>query len=162
MLKSSLSLFCIILLIIFANIRAHPRDELFSQWVKSQVMIYSFDVGFPGSPNYEFTKKFSLRGKCFGNLITPKHVITAASCVLDKKILRKSQNKIQPFIEEMRVSQVTSFKNPRLVDLVESVYYVDWIQRKFKKSQWKSFCKQMESFRNSTYHKSLLQFIQIA
>ena len=162
MLKSSLAVFCIILLIMLANIRAHPRDELFSQWEKSQVMIYSFDVGFPGSLNYEFTKKFSLRGKCFGNLITSKHVITAASCVLTEKLLRKSQKKIKPFIEEMRVSQVISFKNPRLVDLVESVYYVDWIQRKFKKSQWKSFCKQMESFRNSTHDKSLLQFIQIA
>ena len=156
MLKSSLAVFCIILLIMLANIRAHPRDELFSQWEKSQVVIYSFDVGFPGSPNYEFTKKFSLRGKCFGNLITSKHVITAASCVLDEKLLRKSQNKIKPFIEEMRVSQVISLQNP---PLVESVYYVDWIQRKFKKSQWKSFCKQMESFRNSTHVKGLLQFI---
>ena len=146
MLKSSLAVFCIIFLIMLANIRAHPRDELFSQWEKSQVMIYSFEVGFPGSPNYEFSKKFSLRGKCFGNLITSKHVITAASCVLDEKLLRKSQKKIKPFIEEMRVSQVISLQNP---PLVESVYYVDWIQRKFKKSQWKSFCKQMESFRNS-------------
>ena len=145
MLKSSLAVFCIIFLIMLANIRAHPRDELFSQWEKSQVMIYSFEVGFPGSPNYEFTKKFSLRGKCFGNLITSKHVITAASCVLDENLLRKSQKKIKPFIEEMRVSQVISLQNP---PLVESVYYVDWIQRKFKKSQWKSFCKQMESFRN--------------
>ena len=159
MLKSSLAVFCIILLIMLANIRAHPRDELFRQWEKSQVMIYSFDVGFPGSLNYEFTKKFSLRGKCFGNLITPKHVITASSCVLGEKLLRKSQKKIKPFIEEMRVSRVISFKNPRLVDLVESVYYVDWIQRKFKKSQWKSFCKQMESFRNSTHDKGFLQFI---
>ena len=156
MLKSSLAVFCIILLIMLANIRAHPRDELFSQWEKSQVVIYSFDVGFPGSPNYEFTKKFSLRGKCFGNLITSKHVITAASCVLDEKLLRKSQKKIKPFIEEMRVSQVISLQNP---PLVESVYYVDWIQRKFKKSQWKSFCKQMESFRNSTHDKVFLQFI---
>ena len=156
MLKSILAVFCIILLIMLANIRAHPRDELFSQWEKSQVVIYSFDVGFPGSPNYEFTKKFSLRGKCFGNLITSKHVITAASCVLDEKLLRKSQKKIKPFIEEMRVSQVISLQNP---PLVESVYYVDWIQRKFKKSQWKSFCKQMESFRNSTHDKGLLQFI---
>ena len=156
MLKSSLAVFCIILLIMLANIRAHPRDELFSQWEKSQVVIYSFDVGFPGSPNYEFTKKFSLRGKCFGNLITSKHVITAASCVLDEKLLRKSQNKIKPFVEEMRVSLVISLQNP---PLVESVYYVDWIQRKFKKSQWKSFCKQMESFRNSTHDKGLLQFI---
>ena len=158
MLKSSLAVFCIILLIMLANIRAHPRDELFSQWEKSQVVIYSFDVGFPGSPNYEFTKKFSLRGKCFGNLITSKHVITAASCVLDEKLLRKSQKKIKPFIEEMRVSQVISLQNP---PLVESVYYVDWIQRKFKKSQWKSFCKQMESFRNSTHDKGFLQFIWI-
>ena len=156
MLKSILAVFCIILLIMLANIRAHPRDELFSQWEKSQVVIYSFDVGFPGSPNYEFTKKFSLRGKCFGNLITSKHVITAASCVLDEKLLRKSQKKIKPFIEEMRVSQVISLQNP---PLVESVYYVDWIQRKFKKSQWKSFCKQMESFRNSTHDKGFLQFI---
>ena len=162
MLKSSLAVFCIIFLIMLANIRAHPRDKLFSQWEKSQVMVYSFEVGFPGSPNYEFTKKFSLRGKCFGNLITSKHVITAASCVLNEKLLRKSQKKIKPFIEEIRVSQVTSFKNPRSVDLVESVYYVDWIQRKFKKSQWKSFCKQMKSFRNSIHDKSLLKFIQIA
>ena len=162
MLKSSLAVFSIILLIMLANIRAHPRDELFSQWEKSQVIIYNFDVGFPGSLNYEFTKKFSLRGKCFGNLITSKHVITAASCVLNEKLLRKSQKKIKPFIEEIRVSQVTSFKNPRSVDLVESVYYVDWIQRKFKKSQWKSFCKQMKSFRNSIHDKSLLKFIQIA
>ena len=124
MLKSSLAVFSIILLIMLANIRAHPRDELFSQWEKSQVIIYNFDVGFPGSLNYEFTKKFSLRGKCFGNLITSKHVITAASCVLNEKLLRKSQKKIKPFIEELRVSKVISLQNP---PLVESVYYVDWL-----------------------------------
>ena len=73
-------------------------------------MIYSFDVGFPGSINRELgsIKKYSLTGLCFGNLISPKHVITAASCILDKKAMKKSQKKVKQYIEEMRIAQVSS------------------------------------------------------
>ena len=56
----------------------------------------------------------TLWGTCFGNLISTKHVITAASCVLDRMAMRKSKKKIKPYIEEMRIAQVSFVKEPRI------------------------------------------------
>ena len=58
--------------------------------------------------------KMTLWGTCFGNLISTKHVITAASCVLDRMAMRKSKKKIKPYIEEMRIAQVSFVKEPRI------------------------------------------------
>ena len=63
-----------------------------------------------GSIDYVKNKRFRLRGKCFGNLISPKHVITAASCIIDKyECLRNKVCASKAYIEEMRVAQVLSY-----------------------------------------------------
>ena len=63
-----------------------------------------------GSIDYVKNKRFRLRGKCFGNLISPKHVITAASCIIDKyECLRNKVCASKAYIEEMRVAKVLSY-----------------------------------------------------
>ena len=80
-----------------------------------------FDYGVPdiwdtctpqvhGSIDYVRNKRFRLTGKCFGNLISPKHVITAALCIIDKyECQRYKVCASKAYIEEMRVAQVLSY-----------------------------------------------------
>ena len=63
-----------------------------------------------GSIDYVRNKRFRLRGKCFGNLISPKHVVTAASCIIDKyECLRNKVCASKAYVEEMRVAKVLSY-----------------------------------------------------
>ena len=56
----------------------------------------------------------TLWGTCFGNLISTKHIITAASCVLDRMAMKKSKKKIKHYIEEMRIAQVSFIKELKI------------------------------------------------
>ena len=69
-------------LIFSREIGANLYEDSFHQWEKSQVIIYTAKI----NRAIDFTSKsFSFRGKCFGNLISTKHVLTIASCILEEK-----------------------------------------------------------------------------
>ena len=78
------------LLLFSVEIKALPNN-MYESWLRSQVAIYD------RAKNYE-----KYQPNCFGNLLTPKHAITAASCFMDvKSILKLSETYIeQPSKEE--------------------------------------------------------------
>ena len=77
-------------------------EESFRQWEKSQVVIYT------AKPKVFKTKSFSFRGKCFGNLISTKHVLTIASCILEEKDRLINDKKVKSLIEETRIHRVST------------------------------------------------------
>ena len=76
-------------------------EESFRQWEKSQVVIYT------AKPKVFKTKSFLFRGKCFGNLISTKHVLTIASCILEEKDRLINDKKVKSLIEETRIHRVS-------------------------------------------------------
>ena len=99
----------LILVLLFSiEIKAnrYPNDDKLIQWVESQVAIYTLkrqnfvaDLGFS-------EQKWHVQGKCFGNLISPKFVITVSSCILEEGKRLVNDKIVKDLIEEARVSQV--------------------------------------------------------
>ena len=86
-----------------------------------------------GSIDYVRNKRFRLRGKCFGNLISPKHVITAASCIIDKyECLRNKVCASKAYIEEMRVAKVLSY------NLIELKYCTPSSSQEISDKNWRA------------------------
>ena len=75
----------ILFLVMFPEIRSNRPLEFFKLWEKSQVILYRLknieNVGTFVSKN----AKIEAVGNCFGTLISDKHVLTKANCVLEKK-----------------------------------------------------------------------------
>ena len=62
---------------------------------------------------YEFSKtditdSVHLKGKCFGSMLSNKLVLTAASCVLDKKAMKKGERLLKENVFETRIALVIS------------------------------------------------------
>ena len=82
----------------------YPNEDKLIEWVESQVIIYTFK-----QQNFiaDFSKqKWDVRGKCFGNLISPKFVLTVSSCILEERKRLVTDKIVKDLIEEARVSQV--------------------------------------------------------
>ena len=91
-LKSVVLIFCLSGLEILAN----PPEKLFSLWEKSQVEFYSV--------RKTRLNKIEANGDCFGTLISDKHVLIKASCVLDKN---SKDRKVIPNINESMIAKVS-------------------------------------------------------
>ena len=99
----------LILVLLFSiEIKAnrYPNQDKLIQWVESQVAIYTLK-----GPNFvadlHFSKqKWHVQGKCFGNLISPKFVLTVSSCILEEGKRLVNDKIVKDLIEEARVSQV--------------------------------------------------------
>ena len=101
MLLKCLSIFSI-------QIKANLYEESFHQWEKSQVIIYTAKSA--SIHKLLFTSKsVSIRGKCFGNLISAKHVLTIASCILEEKDRMVNDKKVKFLIEETRIHRVSKY-----------------------------------------------------
>ena len=87
-------------LIFSKQIRANLYEDSFHQWEKSQVIIYT------AKSKVFTTKSFSFRGKCFGNLISTKHVLTIASCILEENDRLSNEKKVKSLIKETRIHRV--------------------------------------------------------
>lgn len=82
----------------------YPNEDKLIEWVESQVIIYTLK-----QQNFiaDFSKqKWDVRGKCFGNLISPKFVLTVSSCILEEGKRLVNDKIVKDLIEEARVSQV--------------------------------------------------------
>ena len=82
----------------------YPNEDKLIEWVESQVIIYTLK-----QQNFiaDFSKqKWDVRGKCFGNLISPKFVLTVSSCILEERKRLVTDKIVKDLIEEARVSQV--------------------------------------------------------
>ena len=90
-------------LIFSQQIGANLYEDSFHQWEKSQVIIYT------AKPKVFTTKSFSFRGKCFGNLISTKHVLTIASCILEEKDRLINDKKVKSLIKETRIHRVSTY-----------------------------------------------------
>ena len=94
------------LLIFSIQIKANLYEESFYEWEKSQVIIYTAKSA--SIHKLLFTSKsVSIRGKCFGNLISTKHVLTIASCILEEKDRLINDKKVKFLIEETRIHRVS-------------------------------------------------------
>ena len=86
----------ILFLFIFHEIRSNPPLEFFKVWEKSQVVLYRLknleNVGTSKNA------KIEAFGNCFGTLISDKHVLTKANCVLEKKGDARKVNKKDQYI----------------------------------------------------------------
>ena len=80
----------------------YPNEDKFMQWIDSQVVIYTLK-----QQNFAFSKqKWDFQGKCFGNLISPKFVLTISSCILEEGERLVNDKIVKDLIEEARVSRV--------------------------------------------------------
>ena len=82
----------------------YPNEDKLIEWVESQVIIYTLK-----QQNFiaDFSKqKWDVRGKCFGNLISPKFVLTVSSCILEERKRLVTDKIVKDLIEEARVTQV--------------------------------------------------------
>ena len=79
----------------------YPNEDKFIQWVESQVAIYTLK-----QQNFVSKQKWDVRGKCFGNLISPKFVLTISSCILEEGERLVNDKIVKDLIEEARVSRV--------------------------------------------------------
>ena len=96
----------IFLSISLKQIKANLYEDSFHQWEKSQVIIYTAKSA--SIHKLLFTSKsVSIRGKCFGNLISTKHVLTIASCILEEKDRLINDKKVKFLIEETRIHRVS-------------------------------------------------------
>ena len=98
----------LLILVLFFSIeikaKRYPNEDKLIQWVESQVAIYTLK-----QQNFiaDFNKqKWDIRGKCFGNLISPKFVLTVSSCILEERKRLVNDKIVKDLIEEARVSQV--------------------------------------------------------
>ena len=99
----------LILVLLFSieiKAKRYPNEDKLIQWVESQVVIYTLK-----GPNFvadlHFSKqKWHVQGKCFGNLISPKFVLTVSSCILEERKRLVNDKIVKDLIEEARVSQV--------------------------------------------------------
>ena len=97
----------LILVLFFSmEIKANPNEDKFTQWAESEVIIYTLkqqnflaDLAFS-------EQKWNVQGKCFGNLISPKFVLTVSSCILEEGKRLVNDKIVKDLIEEARVSQV--------------------------------------------------------
>ena len=101
----------ILVLLFSIEIKANPKEDKLIQWVKSQVAIYilkqhNFVASLANLPFGKQKWNFELHGKCFGNLISPKFVLTISSCILEEKERLVNDKIVKDLIEEARVSRV--------------------------------------------------------
>ena len=54
-------------------------------------------------------QKWNVQGKCFGNLISPKFVLTISTCILEEREAPVYDKIVKDLIEEARVLQVHNF-----------------------------------------------------
>ena len=99
----------LILVLLFSiEIKAnrYPNEDKLFQWVESQVAIYTLKrQNFLA--DLDFSKqKWHVQGKCFGNLISPKFVLTVSSCILEERKRLVNDKIVKDLIEEARVFQV--------------------------------------------------------
>ena len=79
----------------------YPNENKFIQWVESQVAIYTLK-----QQKFVSKQKWDVQGKCFGNLISPKFVLTISSCILEEGERLVNDKIVKDLIEEARVSRV--------------------------------------------------------
>ena len=94
--RQNLVMLWILFLFIFPEIRSNPPLEFFKMWETSQVILYRLknleNVGTSKNVKIEAV------GNCFGTLISDKHVLTKANCVLEKKGDARKVNKKDQYI----------------------------------------------------------------
>ena len=99
----------LILVLVFSieiKAKRYPNEDKLIQWVESQVAIYTLKrQNFVADLDFS-RQKWDVRGKCFGNLISPKFVLTVSSCILEERKRSVNDKIVKDLIEEARVSQV--------------------------------------------------------
>ena len=60
-------------------------------------------------------QKWNVQGKCFGNLISPKFVLTISSCILEERERSVNDKIVKNLIEEARVLRVIVFKKQGII-----------------------------------------------
>ena len=96
----------VFVLLFSIEIKANPKEDKLFQWVESQVVIYTLKrQNFVANLDFSM-QKWHVQGKCFGNLISPKFVITVSSCILEEGKRLVNDKIVKDLIEEARVSQV--------------------------------------------------------
>ena len=100
-------MFLILVLLFSIEIKANPKQDKLIQWAKSQVVIYTLKKQNSVADLGCFSKQmWNVRGKCFGNFITPKFVLTISSCILEEGAGLVNAKIVKDLIEEVRVSRV--------------------------------------------------------
>ena len=98
----------LLILVLFSSmeIKANPNEDKFTQWAESEVIIYTLkqqnflaDLAFS-------EQKWNVQGKCFGNLISPKFVLTISTCILEERKRPVYDKIVKDLIEEARVLRV--------------------------------------------------------
>ena len=101
----------ILFLFIFPEVRSNPPLEFFKMWEKSQVILYRLknleNVGTSKNAKIEAV------GNCFGTLISDKHVLTKANCVLEKKGDARKVNKKDQYIVSLVHYHLEVQANPK-------------------------------------------------
>ena len=103
----------LLILVLFFSIEIkanNPNKDKFIRWAESEVIIYTLkqqnflaDLAFS-------EQKWNVQGKCFGNLISPKFVLTISTCILEERERPVYDKIVKDLIEEARVLQVFFFK----------------------------------------------------
>ena len=109
MLQQYQKMLLILVLFFSIEIEANPNRDKFTQWAESEVIIYTLkqqnflaDLAFS-------EQKWNVQGKCFGNLISPKFVLTISTCILEEREAPVYDKIVKDLIEEARVLQVHNF-----------------------------------------------------
>ena len=103
----------LLILVLFFSIEIkanNPNKDKFIRWAESEVIIYTLkqqnflaDLAFS-------EQKWNVQGNCFGNLISPKFVLTISTCILEERERPVYDKIVKDLIEEARVLQVFFFK----------------------------------------------------
>ena len=97
------------------EIKANPNEDKLTRWAESEVIIYTLKQQNFLADLFSSEQKWNVQGKCFGNLISPKFVLTISSCILEETERSVNDKIVKNLIEEARVLRVIVFKKQGII-----------------------------------------------
>ena len=97
------------------EIKANPNEDKLARWAESEVIIYTLKQQNFLADLVFSEQKWNVQGKCFGNLISPKFVLTISSYILEERERSVNDKIVKNLIEEARVFRVIVFKKQGII-----------------------------------------------